>query len=72
MKARKRCDLQKPNPGFWDQPSKEIAGNDLWISRIHKADERACPSTAELSDESKPRAKQMVNRNAAATSGDVR
>ena len=62
----------KTKSGFLGQAIQEIAGNDLWISRIQKADERACPWTADVSDQSKPRTKQMVNRNAATTSGDVR
>jgi hypothetical protein len=60
----------KTKAGFLGQAIQEIAGNDLWISRIQKADERACPWTADVSDQSKT--KQMVNRNAATTSGDVR
>jgi hypothetical protein len=36
------------NSQFCNKPAKQIAGNDLWISRIQKADERACPSTADV------------------------
>jgi hypothetical protein len=60
----------KTKSGFLGQAIQEIAGNDLWISRIQKADERACPWTGVRRVEAA--AKQMVNPHAATTSGDVR
>jgi len=68
MRARKSCGFETQS----GKPFKEMAGNDLLILRIQMADERACPSTANVSDESKPRAVQIIIRNAATASGDVR